>query len=188
MERVYTHADYITVNLSSPNTPGLRSLQFGDTFIALLTALKQKQLELSSKWGQYKPVLIKIAPDMETDDLTWIANALLDHKIDGVIATNTTVDRQAIGNHPMKEQSGGLSGAPLTHKAQQVTEHLAQIIKGRMPIIGVGGIISGADGAKRVQAGAQLIQLYTGLIFHGPDLVAEVADAIASAQALRQPE
>lgn len=184
MEKVYPYAHYITVNLSSPNTPGLRSLQFGDGFKSLLIELKRKQAELSALQGQYKPVLIKIAPDMESDDLRWIARTLLEHKIDGVIATNTTLDRTALGVHPLRDEAGGLSGAPLTQKAQSVTEILAAEIGNDMPIIGVGGIMNGAHAAERYQAGAHLVQIYSGLIYRGPELIAEVADALVSAQAI----
>jgi dihydroorotate dehydrogenase len=180
LRKVYSRASYITVNLSSPNTPGLRTLQYGDTLKRLLESIKQCQGELTEQHGQYVPIAIKIAPDVLPEDLALIASVLLDEGMDAVIATNTTLERTAVVGLEHAEETGGLSGGPLTDVSTEVIRLLAAQLQGRMPIIGVGGIMSGADAAEKMQAGASLVQLYSGFIYRGPELVRECVDAIAA--------
>lgn len=180
MRKIYSRASYITVNLSSPNTPGLRTLQYGDALKQLLAQIKVCQLELSQQHGRYVPLAIKIAPDMTPEEVQLVAGTLLEQGMDAVIATNTTLDRSAVADSPFAEETGGLSGAPLTDVSTEVVRLLADELKGRMPIIGVGGIFSGADAAEKIAAGASLVQLYSGFIYRGPGLVRECAEAIAT--------
>jgi len=180
MRKVYSCASYITVNLSSPNTPGLRTLQYGDALKQLLAQIKTCQLELSDQQGRYVPIAIKIAPDMTPEEVQLVAGTLLEQGMDAVIATNTTLDRTAVADSPFADESGGLSGAPLTDVSTEVVRLVAGELKGRMPIIGVGGIFSGADAADKMAAGASLVQLYSGFIYRGPVLVRECAEAIAT--------
>ncbi|UTW45711.1 quinone-dependent dihydroorotate dehydrogenase [bacterium SCSIO 12696] len=180
MEKVYAHADYITVNISSPNTPGLRDLQFGEQLSELLATLKQAQARLADEHGRYVPLAVKIAPDLDEAGVDDIALILVKQKIDGVIATNTTISRDAVADSPLAEQAGGLSGAPVREKSTQVIARLHEVLEGALPIIGVGGICSGADAVEKIEAGASLVQVYTGFIYQGPKLVREAADAIAS--------
>lgn len=180
MRKVYSCASYITVNLSSPNTPGLRTLQYGDALKQLLAQIKTCQLELSDQQGRYVPIAIKIAPDMTPEEVQLVAGTLLEQGMDAVIATNTTLDRTAVADSPFADESGGLSGAPLTDVSTEVVRLLAGELKGRMPIIGVGGIFSGTDAADKMAAGASLVQLYSGFIYRGPVLVRECAEAIAT--------
>lgn len=179
MEKAYAHADYITVNISSPNTPGLRSLQFGDTLVQLLAPLKEAQLRLAQLHGKQVPLAVKIAPDMNDEEIRATARALLDQGIDGVIATNTTVGRDGVENSPQASEAGGLSGAPLTQKSTAVIAALADELAGRIPIIGVGGIFSGADARAKMAAGASLVQVYSGFIYRGPGLVRELIGEFA---------
>ncbi|MFT5083845.1 MAG: dihydroorotate dehydrogenase [Lentisphaeria bacterium] len=181
MEAVYQYADYITVNISSPNTPGLRNLQFGDAFEALLKGIKLKQKELSDKHQKYVPIAVKIAPDMSEDELYEIAKALLAHNIDGVIATNTTLARDGVSGSRYKDQAGGLSGRPLTAMSTQTIKLLSLQLKDEIPIIGVGGIMSGACAKEKIDAGASLVQIYTGFIYQGPGLIKEAAESISPA-------
>jgi len=180
MRKVYSRASYITVNLSSPNTPGLRTLQYGDALKQLLAQIKICQLELSEQQGRYVPVAIKIAPDMTPEEVRLVAATLLEQGMDAVIATNTTLDRSSVADSPFAEEAGGLSGAPLSDASTEVVRMLADELKGRMPIIGVGGVFSGADAAEKIAAGASLVQLYSGFIYRGPTLVRECAEAIAT--------
>lgn len=173
MDKVYAVASYITVNLSSPNTPGLRDLQFGEPLRNLLLAIKQKQQQLADNHQRYVPVLVKIAPDMALEDLTDVATALLDFHIDGVIATNTTISRDAVAGMEHGSEAGGLSGAPLTQRSTEVIKQLKSIVGDRLPIIGVGGILSGHDVIEKQNAGADLVQIYSGFIYHGPALIEE---------------
>jgi dihydroorotate dehydrogenase len=173
MRKVYPHASYITVNLSSPNTPGLRDLQFGEPLKHLLERLKQEQHLLATQHGRYVPLTVKIAPDMAADDIRDVAGALMQFDIDGVIATNTTIARDAVKNLPHGNEAGGLSGAPLTQKSTEVIRALAGELNGRLPIIGVGGVMSGKDAADKIKAGAALVQVYSGFIYRGPELVGE---------------
>ncbi len=178
MRKAYPHASYITVNLSSPNTPGLRDLQFGEPLNHLLAALKAEQQVLADMHSVYVPVVVKIAPDMIDEDVDTVAKALLDNGIDGVIATNTTIDKRAVADLPHGAEMGGLSGAPVRDKSTKVVARLAKALQGRMPIIGVGGIDSGDAALEKQQAGAALVQIYTGFIYRGPALVAECAKAL----------
>tara|TARA_R110001599_G_scaffold5930_3_gene29366 strand:- start:15430 stop:16311 length:882 start_codon:yes stop_codon:yes gene_type:complete len=181
---VYPHASYITVNLSSPNTPGLRDLQFGQPLIDLLAALKKEQLLLAESHGKYVPMAVKIAPDMAEDDIRNVAEVFVEQGIDGVIATNTTIARDAVAGLPHGAEVGGLSGAPVRDSSTQVIRILADALQGRLPIIGVGGISDGASAAEKIAAGASLVQVYTGFIYRGPALIAEAAAAIAAVEAV----
>ncbi len=179
MRKVYPYASYITVNLSSPNTPGLRDLQFGEPLEALLSQLKQEQARLADKHSKYVPLAVKIAPDMALDDLQKVAAAFRKHNIDAVIATNTTIERDAVAHLPHGTETGGLSGAPLTDRSTEVIRQLAQALEGDLPIIGVGGILNAQDAADKIAAGAALVQIYSGFIYQGPALVGDSGRAIA---------
>ncbi|TVP59804.1 MAG: quinone-dependent dihydroorotate dehydrogenase, partial [Halomonadaceae bacterium] len=163
MRAVYELADYLTINVSSPNTPGLRDLQFGDSLSDLLATVSATRDELHQSTGRYVPVAVKIAPDMDEPALKLVAQCLLEHRLDGVIATNTTLSREAVAGHPLAQEQGGLSGRPLSHRSDEVVAILHRELAGRLPIIGVGGITDGASAASKVAAGASLVQLYTGL-------------------------
>lgn len=178
LHKVYAHADYVTVNISSPNTPGLRQLQHGEELDRILNALKQAQLQLAEQHDKYVPLAIKIAPDLSEAELTMIANKLLAYDIDGVIATNTTLSRLSVENLSYANEKGGLSGAPLTVPATQVVQQLSTILQGKIPIIAAGGVMSAADAQAKLQAGASLVQIYTGLIYRGPALVKEITHAL----------
>jgi len=179
LRRVYGAADYIAVNISSPNTPGLRTLQQGDALEGLLGPLKQEQARLADRHGRYVPLAVKIAPDVTADELQLMADSLRRHRIDAVIATNTSLSRAGVEGLPAGDEAGGLSGAPLTARALEVTRQLSRMVGGELPIIAAGGIMSGADARERVDAGASLIQLYTGLIYRGPTLIREAVEALA---------
>ncbi|HZP85402.1 MAG TPA: quinone-dependent dihydroorotate dehydrogenase [Burkholderiales bacterium] len=181
MCKVYPLASYLTVNISSPNTLNLRQLQEPDELDRLLGALKSEQVRLADEHGRYIPMAVKIAPDLSPEQIDTIAERLLAHRIDGVIATNTTLSRDGVEGLPHGDEVGGLSGAPLTAKATGVAERLASRLRGRIPIVGVGGIMSATDAQARVACGASLIQLYTGLVYAGPDLICECVRALAQA-------
>jgi dihydroorotate dehydrogenase len=178
LEKVYQYASYITVNISSPNTPGLRTLQYGTALKELLTPLKARQIELAPHYG-YRPIFVKIAPDMNTDEVALVANTLVECGMDGVIATNTTLDREGVLGCEHADEAGGLSGAPLEDKATEVLENLCKALDGKIPVIGVGGITDGAGAVDKIKAGAKLVQVYSGFIYRGPELVRESAEAIA---------
>ncbi|MBY0575484.1 MAG: quinone-dependent dihydroorotate dehydrogenase [Gallionellaceae bacterium] len=188
LRKVYAHASYITVNISSPNTKNLRQLQGEGALDHLLMLLKAEQQKLADAHGKYVPIALKIAPDIEDEQIAQIARLLVLHRIDGVIATNTTLSREGVDNLPHGTENGGLSGAPLREKSTAVIRRLAAELqacaeqKGSSvpPIIGAGGILSGADAAEKISAGAALVQLYSGLIYRGPALVAECCAAIRS--------
>jgi len=180
LRAVYPRASYVTVNISSPNTKGLRDLQSEEALAGLLIALKAEQKALADRHGKYTPIAVKIAPDLTRPAVEGIARLLVRHAIDGVIATNTTVSRAAVKGLPHVEESGGLSGRPLRAQATAVVAQLAKALDGALPIIGVGGILSGADAREKIDAGATLVQIYTGLIYRGPQLVTECARALAS--------
>lgn len=183
MRKCYAAASYIVVNLSSPNTPGLRSLQFGDELRRLLVLLKSEQAALAALHGKKVPLAVKIAPDLSDEEIGLIAEALIDNEIDAVIATNTTLERSGVPHSGFKDEAGGLSGAPLTQKSTHVIAVLSQALAGKLPIIGVGGIMNGADAAAKIAAGASLVQIYSGFIYRGPELIREAALAIADYKA-----
>jgi dihydroorotate dehydrogenase len=176
---VYPHAAYVTVNISSPNTKNLRQLQGASELDALLGALRAQQQRLADEYKRYVPMLVKIAPDLDQQQLVDIVATLTRHKIDGVIATNTTLNRESIKGHPHAEQAGGLSGQPVYEASNQIIAQIRAMLPNAYPIIGVGGIMSAEQAAKKIQAGADLVQLYTGLIYKGPKLVSDAAHAIA---------
>jgi len=178
LRKVYAHASYITVNISSPNTKNLRQLQDEGALNDLLSQLKAEQQKLADLHGKYVPLALKIAPDMGGEQITQIARLLMQHHIDGVIATNTTLSREGVENLPHGDESGGLSGAPVRDKSTAVICQLAAELQGALPVIGVGGILSGADAADKISAGASLVQLYSGLIYRGPALIGECCSAI----------
>ncbi len=175
---VYSHASYVTVNISSPNTKGLRDLQAAAQLDQLLSALKDERVKLAKKHKKQVPLLLKIAPDLDAVAIKDIAQLLLDHGIDGVVATNTTIMRQAVEGHPLAKEAGGLSGRPVFSPSTEVLRQLNKALKGNLPIIGVGGILSGDDAKKKIAAGASLVQIYTGFIYKGPDLIKECAEAL----------
>ena len=175
---VYPYADYITVNVSSPNTPGLRDLQFGDSLKQLLHAIKEEQAACEQKHGRYVPVAVKIAPDMDEQGIRFVAAALLEAGLDGVIATNTTISREAVKGHAHEQEAGGLSGAPVREASVKVIQGLYAELGDRLPIIGVGGITDGDSAAEKIRAGAKLVQIYTGFIYRGPSLINEAVEAI----------
>ncbi|EPD6682361.1 quinone-dependent dihydroorotate dehydrogenase [Cronobacter sakazakii] len=174
MEKVFPYAGYIAINISSPNTPGLRSLQYGDALDDLLAAIKNQQQLLSQKHHKYVPVAVKIAPDLSLEELIQVADSLVRHNIDGVIATNTTLDRSLVQGMKYCDETGGLSGRPLQLKSTEIIRLLSQELQGRLPIIGVGGIDSVIAAREKIAAGASLIQIYSGFIFKGPPLVKEI--------------
>ncbi|MEO8345563.1 MAG: quinone-dependent dihydroorotate dehydrogenase [Betaproteobacteria bacterium] len=178
LRAVYQKASYVTVNISSPNTAGLRDLQDEAAFDALLKALKQEQAALAQQQGRYVPLVVKIAPDLSDDGVRGVARLLAKHRCDGVIATNTTIARDAVAGEPHAQEAGGLSGGPVRERSTAVIRVLARALDGALPIIGVGGIFSGEDAREKVAAGASLVQIYTGLIYRGPDLVAECVKAL----------
>lgn len=175
---VYSRADYITVNVSSPNTPGLRDLQFGDSLKRLLDAIKKEQGSCAQNHGRYVPIAVKIAPDMDDDGIRFVAAALRASGLDGVIATNTTISRDAVQGHVHAGEAGGLSGAPVREASLRVIQALHAELGEDLPIIGVGGIVDGVSAAEKIQAGAKLVQLYTGFIYRGPGLIKEAVEAI----------
>ena len=178
LERVYPLADYITVNISSPNTAGLRELQEEQALRQLIGALRESQEELGAQHGKRVPMLVKIAPDLSDEDIDAVARVLRDLSVDGVIATNTTVSRMSVQDHRLAHEKGGLSGAPLMNQSTMVLRKLRTRLPDSIPVIGVGGILSGADAVAKMSAGATLIQCYTGLVYRGPELVHECVDAV----------
>ena len=183
MRKCYAAASYIVVNLSSPNTPGLRSLQFGEELHRLLVLLKSEQATLTALHDKKVPLAVKIAPDLSDAEIGLIAQALIDNEIEAVIATNTTLERAGVQGSSFRDEAGGLSGAPLTDKSTHVIAVLSEALGGKLPIIGVGGIMSGADAVAKIAAGASLVQIYSGFIYRGPDLIREAALAIADCKA-----
>lgn len=179
LDKVYGSASYITVNVSSPNTPGLRSLQFGDSLRSLLDTLRQRQEDLTILHGKRVPLAIKIAPDMSDEEITNVAHILLETGMDAVIATNTTVSRKGVEGMLHADEAGGLSGAPVREQSTHVVRVLADTLAGRLPIIAAGGITEGQHAAEKIQAGASLVQVYSGFIYKGPQLIRESVDAIA---------
>ena len=176
---VYEHADYVTVNISSPNTKNLRSLQTDEALDQLLSALNERKLALADQHQKRVPVFLKIAPDLDDDQIAVIAASLLKHQMDGVIATNTTLSRDAVKGMQHGDEAGGLSGAPVLAGSNRVIRLLRQHLGAQFPIIGVGGILTGYDAVSKIEAGADVVQIYTGLIYKGPALVHEVAKALS---------
>lgn len=178
LRKVYPYASYVAVNISSPNTKNLRQLQERDALAGLLSALKSEQAQLAQEHGRYVPIALKIAPDLESEQVSEIATLLLEYQMDAVIATNTTLSREAVAGFPHAEEAGGLSGAPVKDKSTSIIRQLSQRLKNEIPIIGVGGIMCGEDAREKVEAGASLIQVYSGLIYRGPRLVSDVCKAL----------
>ncbi|NOH79777.1 quinone-dependent dihydroorotate dehydrogenase [Vibrio sp. RE86] len=174
MEKVYEHAGYIAVNISSPNTPGLRSLQYGEALDELLAELKTKQAELAEKFGKYVPLALKIAPDLSDDEIKQICESLLKNKIDAVIATNTTLDRSIVEGMKHCNEAGGLSGRPVQSRSTEVVRRLHEELNDQIPVIGVGGVDSYVAAKEKMMAGAELVQVYSGFIYHGPALVRDI--------------
>ncbi|MYZ50804.1 quinone-dependent dihydroorotate dehydrogenase [Malikia spinosa] len=183
LEGVYPHADYVTVNISSPNTKNLRELQSDEALDQLLGALAAKRAELADQLGVYKPVFVKIAPDLDQAQIAVIADTLKRHGMDGVVATNTTLSREAVKGLEHAEETGGLSGAPVLEASNAVIRQLRARLGKDYPIIGVGGIMSGADALSKIEAGADVVQIYSGLIYSGPALVTEAALALKNGRA-----
>lgn len=181
LEKVYPYADYITVNLSSPNTPGLRTLQFGDSLKNLLEQLKNRQQSLQQQYNRYVPLAIKIAPDMTEQETLLVAESLYQAGMDAVIATNTTVSRQGVEHLAHGKESGGLSGAPLLAASTQTVKLLSETLQGKLPIIAAGGITKPEHAVQKLQAGASLVQIYTGFIYHGNELINQSVEAIKRA-------
>jgi dihydroorotate dehydrogenase len=178
---VYPYASYVTVNISSPNTKNLRDLQSADALSDLLSQLKAQQIRLSDTHGRYVPIALKIAPDLDDAQVNDIARLLKQHQFDGVIATNTTLSRRDVGNLPHGNETGGLSGEPVRISSTRIIHKLNTQLAGEIPIIGVGGISTGQHARDKITAGASLVQLYTGLIYRGPQLISECIDTLASA-------
>ncbi|SEK77084.1 dihydroorotate oxidase A [Pseudoxanthomonas sp. GM95] len=178
LERVYPLADYITVNISSPNTAGLRELQEEQALRQLIGTLREAQEKLGAQHGKRVPMLVKVAPDLSDEDIDAVCRVLSDLSVDGVIATNTTVDRSLVHAHRHAAQAGGLSGAPLMAQSTMVLRRMRARLPDGIPIIGVGGITSGADAVAKMSAGAALTQIYSGLVYQGPSLVYDCVEAI----------
>ncbi|MDI1231919.1 MAG: quinone-dependent dihydroorotate dehydrogenase [Methylobacter sp.] len=178
LRKAYTSASYITLNISSPNTKNLRQLQQGDDVKALISTLKEEQLKLQQQHGKYVPLALKIAPDLTADEITHIAKLLLEFEIDAVIATNTTIARDRIAGHPLANEAGGLSGAPVKEQATIVVRGLAAELNGKIPIIAAGGILTAADAQEKLAAGAALVQIYSGLIYRGPQLIEDIVKSL----------
>ncbi len=170
-QEAYDHADYIAVNLSSPNTPGLRDLQSAESASKLIARLKQEELTLTARYGRKVPLALKVAPDLDPEAIADLAKVFKNEGLDALIATNTTLDRSKVAGHPLADEAGGLSGKPVTQKATETIQAFYAELGESLPIIGVGGIMSGADAQEKIQAGAKLVQLYSGLIYEGADLV-----------------
>ncbi|HKB84490.1 MAG TPA: quinone-dependent dihydroorotate dehydrogenase [Burkholderiales bacterium] len=180
MRKVYAAASYITVNISSPNTANLRQLQRAGELDRLLGSLARERRKLNDQHGKHVPLAVKIAPDLTQDEIAGMANLFIEHGIDAVIATNTTISREGVSGLPESEQAGGLSGAPLKARSTEIVRQFASVSAGRLPIIAAGGIMSPADAREKMAAGASLLQLYSGLVYEGPALVGKVANALAS--------
>ena len=179
LKGVYPFASYVTVNISSPNTKGLRDLQAASQLDKLLSTLKAEQVRLAKKHKKHVPLVLKIAPDLDLKSIREIAALTLESGFEGIIATNTTISRDAVRDHPLAKETGGLSGRPLFSSSTEVLRELARALKGNIPLIGVGGIMSGADAKAKMNAGASLVQIYTGFIYRGPDLIRDAVRALS---------
>jgi dihydroorotate dehydrogenase len=171
MRKVFEYASYITVNISSPNTPGLRDLQYGEALDDLLQSLKNEQLDLAAKHNKHVPMLVKIAPDLDAVQISQVSDSLINNKIDGVIATNTTLERAAVQGQQYADEAGGLSGQPVRARSTHVVSEIKRLTEGKLPIIGVGGIDDAESAKEKFAVGADLVQVYTGFIYKGPELV-----------------
>lgn len=179
LKAAFPVADYIAVNISSPNTKGLRDLQAEDAIRGLVDALKREQGKLGLEHGKHVPVLVKIAPDLDDAQIEALGRVFNELRVDGIIATNTTISRAAVAGHRLAEQAGGLSGVPVAKRATEVIRAFRALLPPRTPIIGVGGIMCGADACEKLDAGAALVQVYSGLVYRGPGLVGEVLETVA---------
>lgn len=177
LDAVYNHASYVTVNISSPNTKNLRNLQEGSALTELLSTLKNRQSQLATQHGHYVPLVLKVAPDMELNQVEHIAKQLIDFEIDGLITTNTSISRINVNHLPQSNEAGGLSGAPIIDMSTEILRQFRTALQGKVPLIGVGGIDDGSKAALKQEAGASLIQLYSGLVYRGPNLIEECVDA-----------
>lgn len=186
LRKVYPHASYVVVNISSPNTPRLRTLQHGLLLDELLSTLKAEQRHLAVLHERYVPLVVKVAPDLDDEAIDVLAQQLLEHAVDGVTATNSTLSREGVEGLRYAYEGGGLSGAPLLDRSNRVLRRLNSAFQGRMPLIGVGGILRGADAVQKMNAGADLIQIYTGLVYRGPELIGEIVRTLAE-QRMEQP-
>lgn len=178
LRKVYSSADYVTINISSPNTPGLRTLQFGESLNELLSALKDEQNSLRQQHHRYVPMAVKVAPDLNVDEVKQLAQAFEQFEIDAVIATNTTMSRDGVTGLPFSEEMGGLSGGPVFDKSTEIVRQFRQELPQNLPIIAAGGIMSGKDALAKLDAGAELVQIYSGFIYQGPKLVSDIVHAI----------
>ena len=187
MDRLYMSGDYIAINISSPNTPNLRDLQAEEELNKLLAAIaaKRKELKAANK-DHYVPIAVKLAPDLSDDGIKKALDVIVENGMDGVICTNTTISREAILGHPLEKEPGGLSGRPLMERSTEVTRLASEHLRGTLPIIASGGVMSASDAVEKMEAGASIVQLYTGFIFEGPELVADCVQAIAQWRANHQ--
>lgn len=186
LQAVYPYASYVTINVSSPNTPGLRELQWGKALEQLLAGLSRERARLSEAYGKQMPLALKISPDLAAKEIEAIADGLVRHQLDAVIATNTTARRFGIEGLRHAEEPGGLSGRPLFACSTEVVAKLSEILQGAIPIIACGGISSGSDAVTKMQAGASLVQIYTGLVYRGPVLITEIVSAISAWEGKRR--
>lgn len=180
LEKVYPHASYITVNISSPNTQNLRDLQSGEALTKLLLDIKNRHIQLATEYGFYVPLVLKVAPDLDVAQIEFIAQQLLDFEIDGLIATNTTVSRSGVEGLINGDQQGGLSGKPVFDMSTIVLKQFSETLQDKVTLIGVGGIDSGGKAVKKIHAGASLVQVYSGLIYQGPSLVEDCVQSLSS--------
>jgi len=178
LRKVYSSADYVTINISSPNTPGLRTLQFGESLNELLGALKEEQNTLQQQYGRYVPMAVKVAPDLNSNEVSELAEAFTRFQIDAVIATNTTMSREGVTGLASSDEAGGLSGRPVFDKSTEIVRQFRQALPQNLPIIAAGGIMSGKDAIAKLDAGAELVQIYSGFIYQGPKLVSDIVQAI----------
>lgn len=178
LNKVYALADYVTINISSPNTPGLRTLQFGESLNELLGALKEQQAKLQQQFDRYVPMVVKVAPDLTEDEVQQLADSFSQFEIDGIIATNTTMSRDGVERLNHGDEAGGLSGRPIFEQSTKIVQQFRQALPAHIPIIAAGGIMSGDDALKKLNAGADLVQIYSGFIYKGPALVSEIINSL----------
>jgi len=178
LRKVYPYADYVTINISSPNTPGLRALQFGESLNELLAALKAEQVKLQHQYQRYVPMAVKVAPDLTSEEVVELAQSFAQYEIDAVITTNTTMSREGVEELQYGDEAGGLSGRPVFEKSTEIVRQFRKALPEHLPIIAAGGIMSGDDAIKKLDAGASLVQIYSGLIYQGPKLVSEIVQTI----------